>query len=517
MGGTVKKQGLAMSAYISTIGSVATKTLGMISTVYISNRIGAEGVGLYQLAMTIYMMAYTIASAGMSTSVSKLVAEELGKGNSKGVKRIMKVFFLISIAASVTISGLVFINAPFIANYVIKDSRTILGLRILSLSVPFMTVSSCLKGYFYAVKKMIKPVSSDVFEQIVKVLMVIVFLQRWGNGSLAHACGAISLAMTLGEVFSFSYMVFLYTTDPDRRHNRGISTSRGIDIFIQIIKILLPITLTAYLSSIITLLQNVLIPLGFRKSGLTQMESMSMYGMIEGMVLPILFFPVALLTASSTVLTPEIARAKARNMSERIESLSGRTIHLIMVLAMIVVSVFGNFGEELGLLIYNNRQVGHLLQFFVFITPFMYIEIVIDGILKGLGEQNSCLIYRIIEAILSVVLIYYLLPIKGVIGFIGLNIGINILTATLKMRRLIKVTTIKINASKWFFYPALAATAAGMTAKVIVIYLLPKHSSLLTQVTLGVAIALNIYYIALHLLENLTAQDLAGLDIRRKV
>ena len=78
----MKKQGLAMSAYISTIGSVATKTLGMISTVYISNRIGAEGVGLYQLAMTIYMMAYTIASAGMSTSVSKLVAEELGKGNS---------------------------------------------------------------------------------------------------------------------------------------------------------------------------------------------------------------------------------------------------------------------------------------------------------------------------------------------------------------------------------------------------------------------------------------------------
>lgn len=513
----MKKQGLAISAYISTIGSVATKTLGMISTIYISNRIGAEGMGLYHLAMTIYMMAYTMASAGMSTSVSKLIAEEIGKGNSKGVKKIMKVFFLISIAASVTIAGLVFMNAPFIANQVIKDSRTILGLRVLSLSVPFMTVSSCLKGYFYAVKKMIKPVSSDILEQIVKVLLVIVFLQRCGSGSLAYACAAIGLAMTLGEVFSFSYMVFLYRTDADRRKNRGVSKNSGMEIFIQIIKILLPITLTAYLSSVITLLQNVLIPLGFRKSGLTPMESMSMYGMIEGMVLPILFFPVALLTASSTVLTPEIARAQARNMKARIESLSGRTIHLIMVLAMIVVSVFWNFGEELGLLIYNNRQVGHLLQLFVFITPFMYIEIVIDGILKGLGEQNSCLMYRIIESILSVLLIYYLIPIKGVLAFIALNIGINILTATLKMRRLIKVTDIKMNASKWFFYPALAATAAGMTAKVIVIYLLPQRSSLLTQVTLGVAIALNIYYIALHLLENLTAADLAGLNIRRKV
>lgn len=512
----MKKQGLAMSAYISTAGSVATKTLGMISTIYISNRIGAEGVGLYHLATTIYMMAYMIASAGMSTSVSKLVAEEIGRGNSKGIKKVMNIFFMISIAASVTIAGLVFINAPFIGNHVIKDSRTILGLRVLALSVPFMTVSSCLKGYFYAIKKMIKPVSSDVLEQIVKVLLVIVFLQRWGTDNLVYACAAIGLAMTLGEVFSFSYMLFLYRTDPDRKMYKAGKIKGGIEVFGRIIRILLPITLTAYLSSIITLLQNILIPMGFRKSGLTAMESMSMYGMIEGMVLPILFFPVALLTASSTVLTPEIARAQARNMKGRIESLSGRTIHLIMVLAMIVVSVFCNFGEELGLLIYNNRQVGHLLQLFVFITPFMYIEIVIDGILKGLGEQNSCLIYRIIESILSVVLIYYLVPIKGVAAFIALNIGINILTASLKLKRLIKVTDIKVKVTKWFLYPALAAAASGMTAKVIVLYLLPHRTSLLTQITLGVAIAINMYYIALHLLENLTHEDLAVLDIRRK-
>lgn len=512
----MKKQGLAMSAYISTIGSVATRTLGMISMIYISNRIGAEGVGLYHLAMTVYSMAYMIASAGMSASVSKLVAEEIGKGNWNGIKKVMNIFIAISIATSVTITGLVFMNAPFIGDHIIKDSRTLLGLRALSLSIPFMTVSSCLKGYFYAVKKVIKPVSSDILEQIVKVLLTIVFLQRWASGDLAYACLALGLAMTLGEVFSFSYMLLLYKKDPDRKIKRGNRNRPEMEILVRIIKILLPITLTAYLSSIITLLQNILIPLGFRKSGLTPMESMSMYGMIQGMVLPILFFPVALLTASSTVLTPEIARAQARNMKERVESLSGRTIHLIMVLAMIVVSVFCNFGEELGLLIYNNRQVGYLLQLFVFITPFMYIEIVIDGILRGLGEQNSCLIYRIIESVLSVLLIYYLIPVKGVAAFIALNIGISILTASLKLRRLIKVTDIKIQVAKWFLYPALAAAAAGMTSKVIVIYLLPSRASLLTQITLGVAIAINIYYIALHLLENLTREDLAVLDIRGK-
>ncbi|MDA3733303.1 oligosaccharide flippase family protein [Niameybacter massiliensis] len=512
----MKKQGLALSAFISTLGSVITKALGIVSTIYISNAIGPEGVGLYHLTTTVYMMAYMIASAGMSTSVSKMVAEEIGHNNGKGIKKIMNVFFAISIIASILITSGIFTFADVIGAKVVNDSRTVLGLRVLSLSIPFMTVSCCIKGYFYAVKKMIKPVSSDVMEQIVKVILVIVFLRTWGGGDLIYACAAIGLGITLGEVFSFSYMLILYLTDPDRRARREHKDIGTTNVLTNIIKLLLPITLTAYISSMITLLQNILIPVGFRKSGLTAMESMSMYGMIQGMVFPILFFPVALLTACSTVLTPEIARAQARNIRGRVESLSGRTIHLIMVLAMIVVSIFLNFGREFGVLIYHNSQVGQLLQLLVIVTPFMYIEIVIDGILKGLGEQNSCLIYRIIESVLSIGLIYFLIPIKGVEGFIVLNIGISILTATLKVRRLIAVTDIKIQLIKWFVHPALAATAAGMTAKVIVLYLLPQTAALGLQITLGIGITLCIYYIALTLLENVTKEDLAVLDIRGK-
>nr|WP_307990957.1 oligosaccharide flippase family protein [uncultured Niameybacter sp.] len=512
----MEKQGLALSAFISTIGSLITKALGIISTIYISNKIGPEGVGLYQLTMTVYIMAYVIASAGMSTSVSKMVAEERGYGNGKGIRRVMAIFFTISIIASITITLGVFTFANIIGTKLINDSRTVLGLRILSLSIPFMTVSSCIKGYFYAVKKMIKPVSSDVMEQIVKVILVIIFLQIWGGDNIVYACAAIGLSMTLGEVFSFTYMVMLYITDGDRRMMKGAREGKSKGMLMNILKLLLPITLTAYISSVITLLQNVLIPIGFRKSGLTSIESISMYGMIQGMVFPILFLPVALLTACSTVLTPEIARAKARNIRGRVESLSGRSIHLIMVLAMIVMSIFLNFGRELGMLIYHNKQVGQLLQLLVIITPFMYIEIVIDGILKGLGEQNSCLIYRIIESILSVALIYFLIPIKGVEGFIILNIGISILTSFLKLRKLIEVTDIQVQLVKWFIHPILAATAAGMSAKVITNYLLARTGSLNIQVIFGILLAFIIYSIALTLLENVTREDLAVLDIRGK-
>ncbi|MEG0387436.1 MAG: oligosaccharide flippase family protein [Niameybacter sp.] len=129
----MKKQGLALSAFISTLGSVITKALGIISTIYISNSIGPEGVGLYQLTMTVYMMAYTIASAGMSTSVSKMIAEEIGHNNGRGIKKIMHIFFCISIVASICIAFGVFTFGDVIGNKVINDGRTVLGLRVLAL------------------------------------------------------------------------------------------------------------------------------------------------------------------------------------------------------------------------------------------------------------------------------------------------------------------------------------------------------------------------------------------------
>lgn len=515
----MNKQGLAANTVIGTIGSVTTRLLGMWAMIFISNKIGAEGVGLYQLTMTIYSMAFMIASAGISTSVSKLVAEEIGRGWGYRAKKVMNTFFVISIIMSTVIAGSVFIYAEPISLRVISDARTMMGLKILALSIPFMTLSSCFKGYFYAVKKVYKPASSDVIEQIIKLVLIIELLQRVGDQGLAYGCAAIGVGMTLGEILSFTYMFLLYTFDKDRRVNkvkRASHTSEQSPILPKIVKVLLPITLTAYLGAVFMLLENVLIPVGFRKAGLASGDSMAMYGMIKGMVFPILFFPTALLSACSTVLTPEIARAQSLRYKERVEVTSGRMIHFTMILAMIVVCIFCNYGKELGILIYNNEQVGTLLAILVIITPFMYMEIVVDGILKGLGEQNSCLKYRIIDSILRVALIYWVIPIKGVEAFIAITIGSNILTSILNLNRLVHVIDIKLQFTKWIFYPALSAIAAGMISKVCILYLIPKTLGLWLRVGVGIGITGVLYIVFLFLLESITMDDLSVISINKR-
>lgn len=512
----MKKKGLAISTMISTVGSVATRLIGMWMMIYISNKIGPEGVGLYQLAMTIYSMAYMIASAGIITSVSKLVAEEISRGWGYRARKVMNTFFMIGTIASITIAGAVYVYAEQISMYVIKDPRIIMGLRILAISIPFMTISACFKGYFYAVKKVGKPASSEVFEQIVKLILVIGFLKVFAPKGVGYACAAIGLGITLGEIISFTYMLILYLFDKDRKVDRGIRQGEEQSVLFKILKVLLPISLTAYLGAVFMLLENTLIPAGLRKSGLTPEEAMSMYGMIKGMVFPILFFPTALLSACSTILTPEIARAKSLRYNERILITSGRMIHFTMILAMFVVSIFSNYGKELGLLIYNNIQVGKLLEILVLMTPFMYMEMVIDGILKGLGEQNSCLRYRIIDSIIRVALIYWLIPAKGMAAFVGITLISNVLTSALNLKRLVQVTDIRIELSKWIMYPALSATAAGMVSKVFVLYMVPANTELLMKIMLGIGLATCLYGIFLFWIQSLTKEDLAVMNLNRR-
>lgn len=512
----MKKQGLAISTLISTIGSVTTRLVGMWMMIYISNMIGPEGVGLYQLTMTIYMMAYMIASAGIITSVSKLVAEEISRGWGYRARKVMNTFFIISIVASTVISGIVFIYAEPISVTVIKDARIIMGLRVLSLSIPFMTLSACFKGYFYAIKKVSKPASADVFEQIIKLILVVYFLQAMAPRGVDYACAAIGIGITLGEICSFTYMFILYLLDKEKYVDRGKRTEIRDSILMKILKILLPISLTAYLGSVFMLLENTLIPEGLRRSGLTPEGAMSIYGMIKGMVFPILFFPSALLSACSTILTPEIARAKSLKYNERIIVTSGRMIHFTMILAMLVVSIFSNYGKEMGLIIYDNIQVGRLLEILVLMTPFMYMETVIDGILKGLGEQNSCLKYRIIDSIFRVSLIYWLIPMKGIAALIAITLVSNVLTSALNLNRLIHVTDIKIEVKKWIFYPALSATAAGMVSKVFVIYMIPKTTPLLVHVIVGVSIAICLYTLFLFWIQSLTKEDMMVMNMNRR-
>ncbi|WP_069999562.1 putative polysaccharide biosynthesis protein [Cellulosilyticum sp. I15G10I2] len=507
----MKSQGLIANTMILTATSFITRTVGMISIVYISNALGPEGMGLYQLIMSIYIMAVIFASAGISVSVSKLVAEELSRQQFESAKQIMTIVFLFGGLLSSLICMLLFTYAPQIALIFIKDPRATWGLRMLSLSIPFMALSSCFKGYFYAVKRVIKPASADVLEQFVKLGLIMILVNLWSPRGLAYAYAAIGIAMTIGEMVSWSYMLTFYILDHRRYGVASRTSSDAKGILLRLLGVALPVAAIAYISSVFMSLENVLIPIGLRKFGATQEASMSLYGMVKGMVLPILFFPAAFLTAFSTTLVPEIARANTLRHYKTVRHTTHRVLHFTFILSIFVVSIFMSYSQELGVVIYKNEQIGPILKTLALIVPFMYIEVVSDGILKGLGKQMSCLKYSIIDSIFRISMIYFLIPIKGISAFLAIMILSNTLTCSLNFNRLLETANLNIEVSKWILKPAIAATASVLFSKYFMNCLTTYALPLLIQCIISIALSTLIYIILLFLIECLTPVDMQWL------
>lgn len=507
----MKEQNLLVSTLLLTATSFFTRTIGMISSIYLSRILGTEGMGIYELVMSIYMTAIILASAGLCVTVSRMIAEALGAGNTHHISHIMKVAFSFGLVTSLTASSLLFIFASKLSLFFIHDTHATLGLRLLSFSIPFMTCSSCLKGYFYASKKTIFPASADIIEQIIKVILLISLTRFYVSSSITYTYGAIGLGLTIGEIVSWSYMLSLFFIDRKHHKNLNGKAPSKIKLLMELLSILLPIACISYLSCILLSIENTLIPAGLRQYNGNYSESMSLFGMIKGMVIPILCFPAAFLTAFSTTLIPEIAKANVLKLKKRVTYTTSRVLQLTFILSIFVVSIFINYGNELGFILYKSEEVGPLLQRLSLVIPFIYVETISDGILKGLNQQVSCLRYSIFDSIIRVVLIYFLLPIKGVNAFIGITMLSCIFTSTLNFNKLLETTHLKLKLTNWILKPAVASAFAGCYSRLIINRLLRYSFGLTTKVFLGLSLSAVLYIPLLFLIQTLSIEDLSWL------
>ena len=206
----MKKRIFIKNAIVLTITAILLRSAGMGLRIYLSNTVGAEGMGLYQLIFSIYMLAATFATSGLSTAVTRLCADELVCGTDKSVKRVVRRAIELTVLIGAVITAVCFVFAKPISIHLIHDSRAIPAVKILSFSLIFMGISSCLKGYFMARRKAVMPSTAQIFEQIIRVLAVILLIGKFGKNGVESACFAILFADTIAETLSCLYMYICY-------------------------------------------------------------------------------------------------------------------------------------------------------------------------------------------------------------------------------------------------------------------------------------------------------------------
>lgn len=457
----MKKRLFVKNAAIMTVTALILRSIGILFRIYISNRVGAEGMGLYQLIISVYVLASSFAAAGLNTAVTRLCTDELACGRPHIAKRILYVGVTLGVLVGVFSAVILFYGAHWIADVWIKDARAIPSLRMLTVSLPFMGASSCIKGYFLAKRKVTCSSVAQILEQLVRIAAIWIILEIGNVSDVEGACFAILLGDTIAEAASCLYMIGAYITEK-RPPCDTRSDTVSPPILRSLFSIAAPITGGRYVNSGLRTVENLAVPTALTAFCGSREVALAQFGTLKGMVMPLLFFPSSFLNAVSALLIPEISEAKALGNQKQLTRTVNMAMQITLQSSLLIAGLFFVLAYPLGNAIYHDNEVGWMLRILAPLAPVMYLESVVVGMLKGLNQQTHSLIYSVIDSLSRILLIPALLPTRGINGFFVIMIISNLLTCSLNTTRLFRVCGTKPLISKWFLRPLLAVIAAAI-------------------------------------------------------
>lgn len=467
-GVSIKKRAFIFNAAVLSCTGLLSRAMGIIFRIYMSNSVGAEAIGLYQIIATVYFFCATLATSGISLSITRLVSEEIAKGNLSKVRYIIRYCVIISLVIS-SISGCaLYVGSSYISVHILHDIRTQIPLKILAPSLPFMALSACFRGYFYAVRQIIKTASEQLLEQIIEVSVFAFLIRFMGSSSVELACCYIVAGTTAAEVISFFYSMTLYYLDI---RNKYTNIDRYPNILKKILSISVPVTASSCLRSALNTIENILIPSGLIRYGSSSKDSLSSYGMLSGMVFPVLCFPSVVLFSLSTLLIPELSEANAIKDKKNINNISTKIFGMTFMFSILMSGVLMFLPQEISGLVYIDQRPSVYIRIFAPLVPLIYLDSMVDGMLKGLNEQLHYMSYNLIDASVRVIFIYFLLPIKGINGLIIVMFISTILNSSLSVLRVIKVTKLNVDVVNWIFKPVICVALSCLLCKYLTQFL----------------------------------------------
>lgn len=375
---------------------------------------------------------------GINLAVTRVISEELALDNPKGILKIMKRCIYITLITSITTSLILYCNTDFIIDKCLHNKVTPYVIYLICLALPLISMSSAIAGYFAGVRRIYKNAIGQFIEHVAKVIVTAIILMHYLPNGLNFSCFALILGDMLSEVISFIYIYIIYTLDK-RRYKKYFEIKKKNDYTYKIIRISLPIAITSYIRSGLTTLKQLIIPSSLEKSGINCAESLAKYGIINGMALPIIMFPDILVKSFASLLIPEFSRYNAKKDYKRIKQVTNILLLSILTISFLLTFVLFIFSNQLGKMIYKDISIGFYIKILSPLAIFIYVDTVVDSVLRGLDAQVGVMIVNIFDLVISSSFIYFLVPKLGLIGYI-ISIYISeVLNFTISLFQLIKI------------------------------------------------------------------------------
>lgn len=454
-----RKNKLVFNTILMTTVSLIIRCIAMVWQVWLVGKIGSAGIGLFTLILTVGGLAATFAISGIRFTSTRLISEEMGLGRYASISKTVRNCCTYALFFGICGTVILYLTAERIGFLWIGDARTVLSLKILAFGLPFISIGAVLSGYFTSTGRVYKSSAVLLLEEILQVTLTIIGIGFVPDGDLELACACIVLANTISQGISLVLLYILYIVDRRRYSGGEISAKLGRRMF----SIATPLALSAYARSSLTTAQQLLVPRGLRMSGMSAEHALSDYGIIQGMAFPVISFPACFLMALCELLVPELTEAQVSGRDAYISRITSRLLEQCIIFSFGVTAIMFTFSHELGILIFSSDEAGYYIRLLSLLVPIIYMDMITDACLKGLGDMLYSMSINVADSILSVALVIVLLPSYGIAGYIFMIFISELFNFVLSLIRLLSKVRLNISLTSCAMSAIFACGAAQGT------------------------------------------------------
>lgn len=495
-------EGFLRGAALLALAGLLSRLLGFYRLL-LPRLVGPGGVGLYHMAYPVYATALVLATAGFPVAVSKLVAERLAEGRGRGARRV----FLVSLLFLGILGGFVSIGLAWLAGplsvHLARDPRARLPLLAIAPAVFLVSVLSAFRGLYQGRQRMAPTAVSQVVEQAVRVVTILVLVLWLRRRGVAYAAAGAAFGAVTGAAAALVYLLVLGTREPLPRG--GPPETEGVfELLGRILSLALPVALAGLVLPASQLLDLAIVPRALRLGGFSGTGATALYGELTGYAMPLLSLPGIVLAALGISLVPAVAEARAQGDSPLVAARVGAALRLGSLIGLPAAAGLLLLGRPLAALLFARAAAGRLVTVLSPAVAFLGWETVAAAALQGVGLAGVALGNFLLGAVLKAGLGLYLVPRVGVAGAAAgtvLELGV---TALLNLAALYRRLGSLGSPTEIFLKPFLAALIMGLALALAA----PGLGGSAPTVVIGLSLGLLVYLLSLISLGGLRAADL---------
>lgn len=455
----ISKQSVLYRLLAITVSNTFLQILGFAYRIILSRAAGAETLGIYQLLLPFYSLLSSLSLSGLCVAVSKISASRAAQGDYQAARSAVysarKIFF----SSVLFLAAITFVFRGFITKTFLGNEKTLISILPLFVCLSLTGVENLYKNYFYGVGKVAPQITSELSEQVFRAVAVVILLSEFKPEKPEAGAMLIIVGMIISELSSDLILSLFFSPEKKRRGKVKRSDVR----LSEILSVSIPVSGASAANNLLSALNTVLLPRRLVASGMSAGLATERFGVMFGMTMPLLSFPIAFIASLTSIILPEISERSAdKNLSE-MRRKSAKAIHSTSLLAMPITALMIPLGKPLCALLYKNELAGEFLVPLALSFLISYYELTLGALLNGIGKQKESAAYIVAGGIVSLIFTWLAgTPKLGMRAFVAGSVLSGAICAALQFICLLREIKLVPQFRNWFFTPFLASALAGL-------------------------------------------------------